>query len=70
MDEEEELSCYITGEDPRYPILVVQNGSQSAGYSLDPRTLTLTRVCLCSAYMPSECCCGAWDDCEEDDYDA
>lgn len=23
-------------------------------------------VCQCSAYMPSECCCGAWDDVYDD----
>lgn len=70
MGEEDELSCYITAEDPRYPILVIRNGSQFVGYRLDRDTLTLRRICICAAYERSECCCGYWDNYEEDDYDA
>lgn len=67
---DEELTCYIAGEDPRYPILVIRNETHSVGYSLDRDTLTLRRICICVAYEASECCCGAWDNYEEDDYDA
>jgi len=32
-----------------------------------------TDICLCHAYEPSECCCGAWDDIpyyeHEEDYE-
>lgn len=70
MSDKDKLSCYITAEDPRYPILVIQNGYQSAGYSLDRDTLTLKRICICAAHEAGECCCGAWDNYEEDDYDA
>jgi len=64
---DEELTCYIAGEDPRYPILVIRNENHSVGYSLDRYTLTLRRICICAAHSSSECCCGAWDDCEGDD---
>lgn len=26
-------------------------------------------VCLCHAYEPNECCCGAWDDVKDWDYE-
>lgn len=26
-------------------------------------------ICLCHAYEPNECICGAWDDVEDWDYD-
>jgi hypothetical protein len=26
-------------------------------------------TCLCHAFEPSECCCGAWDDITDWDYD-
>jgi len=28
-----------------------------------------TTMCICHAYEPNECCCGAWDGVEDWDYD-
>ena len=27
------------------------------------------KICLCHAYEPNECCCGAWDDVTDWEYD-
>lgn len=61
------VSAYIAGEDPRYPTLVIQGDFGSRGYSVNPVTGDLSRVCLCHAYDESECCCGAWYDSENND---
>lgn len=56
------MECYIVEEDPRYPILVIQGSFGSAGYALNPNTLSLRRVCICSAISSSECVCGYDED--------
>lgn len=52
------IECYIVEEDPRYPKLVIHGLCGSAGYALNPDTLSLRRVCICSARSSSECVCG------------
>lgn len=55
------ITHYLTGEDARYPVLVLQGEFGSVGYAIDASTGELRRICLCAAHGPSECCCGAWD---------
>lgn len=61
MQEKYGITYYLTAEDERYPILVLQGEFGSVGYSLDKDTGELSRVCICAAYESSECACGAWD---------
>jgi len=56
------ITYYITAEDPRYPILVLQGEFGSVGYSLNKETGHLHRICLCHAHNDNECCCGAWSE--------
>lgn len=38
-------------------------------YLLDENDQPIPRtICLCAARSPNECCCGAWDDVDLDDY--
>lgn len=55
------IEYYLTTEDARYPILVLQGDFGSVGYALDKGTGELRRICLCAAHSSSECMCGAWD---------
>ena len=59
------VEIYLSYEDPRYPTLVIQGDFASKGYDLDLSTGTLTRICICHAYSATECCCGAWNDCDD-----
>lgn len=59
---DDDLECYITSEDPRYPTLVIQGGFGSVGYALDKETGDLIRICICYAYSANECVCGAWEE--------
>lgn len=68
-DTPEPLNVYLTGEDPRYQFLVLQGSFGSRGWSVDQHTGELSRVCICSAWEVSECCCGAWDNVELGDWD-
>ena len=56
-----DVNVYLTGEDARYPTLVIQGEFGSRGYSVNNTTGELSRVCICHAYNANECCCGAWD---------
>ena len=61
------ISIELVAEDERYPTLVISSDDfKTIGYSLNISTGELTRVCICHAYKPSECCCGALD---SDEYD-
>ena len=55
------ITYYLTAEDERYPILVLQGDFGSVGYSLNTSNGELERVCLCAAHSSSECTCGTWD---------
>ena len=57
-----EMNVYLTGEDERYQTLVLQGSFGSRGWSVNRDTGELSRVCICSAWEASECCCGAWDE--------
>ena len=61
MTEQYGITYYLTAEDERYPILVVQGDNYSVGYSLDKHSGYLERVCICAAYKDNECVCGAWE---------
>ena len=63
--EDLEVDIVIDG-DPRYPTLLLNN---DIGFSLNPRTGSLERCCICSAWEASECCCGAWDVTDDSDWD-
>lgn len=60
------VTSYITGEDERYPMLVLQGEGWSRGYDIDLTTGDLRRICICHAYSSGECICGAWDLGEEE----
>ena len=60
MIEDHGITYYLTAGDQHYPTLVLQGDFGSVGYSLNKETGELRRVCICAAYGPSECCCGAW----------
>ncbi len=62
MEEEFGVNAYITGEDPRYPILVIQGDFGSRGWFVDKDTGELSRICICDAHNVNECVCGAWDE--------
>ena len=55
------VECYITYEDPRYQVLVLQGSFGSIGYIITLDTGELQRTCICAAYSSSECCCGYVD---------
>lgn len=59
---EKDVTCRITAEDDRYPMLVLQGDGWSRGYWVDKDNGDLTRVCICHAHSSSECLCGAWDE--------
>jgi hypothetical protein len=62
------ISIDLVAEDERYPTLVISSDEfNTTGYSLNVSTGELTRVCICAAYEPSECCCGALEP-DDDDY--
>ena len=62
------VKLWISYEDPRYPILVLQaEGCSPAGFSISTKDWSLHRVCLCHAYSASECVCGAWDEMDDND---
>jgi hypothetical protein len=58
MAEDYGITYYLSAEDERYPILVLQGDFGSVGYSLDKETGVLRRICLCAAHNSSECVCG------------
>lgn len=60
--EELGVNAYLSYEDERYPILVLQSDIfGTVGYSLNLSTGELSRVCVCSARSSTECLCGTWD---------
>lgn len=61
-DEKTGISYFLTYEDVRYPLLIVQGKFGNVGYSLDLETGELRRVCICAARSNNECVCGAWDE--------
>ena len=67
------LNIFLSYEDPRYPLLIIQGEDYSLGYSLNVNDGTLSRVCICSARESFECGCGAWEEIDAhtdyDDYD-
>lgn len=54
----EEVSVYVTYEDPRYQTLILKGVFGIVGYSIDINSGGLQRVCVCHARYSSECCCG------------
>lgn len=57
-DEDSGVRLYLSYEDSRYPVLVLQYNGQSAGYSINKNTLEIERICICNAREDFECCCG------------
>lgn len=62
MAEDYGITYYLSADDARYPILVLQGPAFGvAGYSLNKLTGELRRICVCHAHCDSECVCGAWE---------
>lgn len=60
------ITLTVMWEDPRYPILTVDYGGGNVkGYSLKD----MHQVCICNAYEPDECGCGAWDGVRDNDWE-
>ena len=53
-----------------HPILDDDGNVVGEEYVLDEDGKPIPKtICLCNAYEPNECCCGAWDDVTDWDYD-
>lgn len=55
---------YVSWEDHRYPIIVIQptSSNPSVGYSVNLKDGSLTQICICAAHSDNECCCAySWE---------
>ena len=49
----------IHQEDPRYPLLIIEECRHTAGFKINSDG-TFTQVCICNARSDNECVCGVW----------
>lgn len=58
------MRCYITSEDSRYPLIIIEGETGISGYFINPGDGSVeNQVCICAAREPSECCCSyPWEE--------